>query len=698
MKPLHAALRSIGGALGAERVLDDRRASRGSAGRGVVVASRIASRTSGVDAGARRAPSRAAASAERRGAAADAALADARCAPLIHSSEVSSVIGQLVVGHDALGERRCPSPSAAGPARVASPIAVTSRAYVGDASRSGVTASACSMHRERAPRHADHAALVVGEVDGPDLDAPARPTRGRDGGEHAVAHRADVVGVELDADDGVALAPRRAAPPMLAADSASSAETPPCRMPNGWWTFGPTGEAQLDARRASPRRPRRRGARGCRSSRRQRTARPVVGMARSLRRGALRGVHRRPPCSIARVPRARGPAERHGHASRRAAMRRAMADAVVGDDGYGEDPTVTELEEAYAEWVGKPAAVFVPSGVMANQIALRVLMRPRRRRRRRRACSTSSPSSSAPRRRNAGDPVPHARRRDGPARPGGRRARRSARSATTSPQIGALVAREHAHGVGRHAAHRAGDRRGGRRRGAAGRSHLDGARLCNAAVALGCDAGRARRPGDDRDELPVQGAVRARSARCSPGPADVIARGRDRAQAPRRRRCARRACSRPPASSRCARWSTGSPRTTRARAASPRSSPTTVAPGYDPSTCRTNVVCFDAPRRRRRCASGLAAQRRARRARCRADARAARHPRRRRRRGSSTRPSTRSRRSERTWRAAPATRGPAGSARARPSRCSPRRGAGRTCSPGCSRPACRPCGTAWASS
>ena len=59
-----------------------------------------------------------------------------------------------------------------------------------------------------------------------------------------------------------------------------------------------------------------------------------------------------------------------------AAMRRAMADAEVGDDGYGEDPSVNELEEAYAAWVGKPAAVFVPSGVMANQIALRVLTRP----------------------------------------------------------------------------------------------------------------------------------------------------------------------------------------------------------------------------------------------------------------------------------------------------------------------------------
>lgn len=58
------------------------------------------------------------------------------------------------------------------------------------------------------------------------------------------------------------------------------------------------------------------------------------------------------------------------------AMRRAMYEAEVGDDGYGEDPTVTALEELYAAMVGKEAAVFVPSGTMANQIALRLLGRP----------------------------------------------------------------------------------------------------------------------------------------------------------------------------------------------------------------------------------------------------------------------------------------------------------------------------------
>ena len=53
-------------------------------------------------------------------------------------------------------------------------------------------------------------------------------------------------------------------------------------------------------------------------------------------------------------------------------MRRAMAEAAVGDDVFGDDPTVIELERTTAELLGKEAAVFVPSGTMANQLALRV--------------------------------------------------------------------------------------------------------------------------------------------------------------------------------------------------------------------------------------------------------------------------------------------------------------------------------------
>ena len=57
-------------------------------------------------------------------------------------------------------------------------------------------------------------------------------------------------------------------------------------------------------------------------------------------------------------------------------MRRAMADAEVGDDAYGEDPTVNELEALAASALGMERALFVPSGTMANQLALRVLGRP----------------------------------------------------------------------------------------------------------------------------------------------------------------------------------------------------------------------------------------------------------------------------------------------------------------------------------
>jgi threonine aldolase len=54
------------------------------------------------------------------------------------------------------------------------------------------------------------------------------------------------------------------------------------------------------------------------------------------------------------------------------AMRRAMADAEVGDDVYGEDPTVNRLQDAAAEIFNKEAALFVPTGSMGNQIAVKL--------------------------------------------------------------------------------------------------------------------------------------------------------------------------------------------------------------------------------------------------------------------------------------------------------------------------------------
>ena len=59
-----------------------------------------------------------------------------------------------------------------------------------------------------------------------------------------------------------------------------------------------------------------------------------------------------------------------------AAMRRAMAEAEVGDDVFREDPTVRRLEEMAAEALGKEAALFVPTGTMGNQIAVKVWTQP----------------------------------------------------------------------------------------------------------------------------------------------------------------------------------------------------------------------------------------------------------------------------------------------------------------------------------
>src|ERR671937_1969601 len=58
------------------------------------------------------------------------------------------------------------------------------------------------------------------------------------------------------------------------------------------------------------------------------------------------------------------------------AMRRAMAEAAVGDEQLREDPTVNELQRRAAELLGHEAALYLPTATMANQIALRALTRP----------------------------------------------------------------------------------------------------------------------------------------------------------------------------------------------------------------------------------------------------------------------------------------------------------------------------------
>jgi threonine aldolase len=59
-----------------------------------------------------------------------------------------------------------------------------------------------------------------------------------------------------------------------------------------------------------------------------------------------------------------------------AAMRKAMAAAEVGDDVFGDDPTINRLQERVAALCGKEAALFVPSGTMGNQVAVKVLTQP----------------------------------------------------------------------------------------------------------------------------------------------------------------------------------------------------------------------------------------------------------------------------------------------------------------------------------
>ena len=59
-----------------------------------------------------------------------------------------------------------------------------------------------------------------------------------------------------------------------------------------------------------------------------------------------------------------------------AAMRQAMANAPVGDDVIDVDPTVDKLQSKIAERLGKPAAMFMPSGTMTNQVAVRLHCRP----------------------------------------------------------------------------------------------------------------------------------------------------------------------------------------------------------------------------------------------------------------------------------------------------------------------------------
>ena len=201
-------------------------------------------------------------------------------------------------------------------------------------------------------------------------------------------------------------------------------------------------------------------------------------------------------------------------------MRRAMAEAEVGDDVFGEDPTVNRLQERAAALLGKEAALFVPSGSMANQIALKLHCQPRRRGGR----SARARTTTFTKRARAGRWPGCSSRWWARAAPFTARRRRGGVQAREQPQPAPPPAwsasRTRTTGAAARSGRRAAGRRGGGGRARLGLAlHLDGARLLNAAVALG----RAARPSWRRRSTPPASASRRgwarRWARCSPAAA-----------------------------------------------------------------------------------------------------------------------------------------------------------------------------------
>ena len=101
-------------------------------------------------------------------------------------------------------------------------------------------------------------------------------------------------------------------------------------------------------------------------------------------------------------------------------MRRAMAEAEVGDEQRHEDPTVNALCERVAELLGLEAAVFLPTGTMCNAIAFRLHIRPG-------GDAALLHRTSHPLRFEAGGPAAHVRRRADPAGRAARDVRRRGR-------------------------------------------------------------------------------------------------------------------------------------------------------------------------------------------------------------------------------------------------------------------------------
>ena len=247
------------------------------------------------------------------------------------------------------------------------------------------------------------------------------------------------------------------------------------------------------------------------------------------------------------------------------------------------------LEQTFAERVGKEAAVFVPSGTMGNQIALRLLGVPG-------TAVVAGRSQHVVAFENGAaamnasvqwHTVDDSRGELGfsdvklavePRRPPPGAGQRGVRGEHAHGELGSpwdVDALDAIAGLGRPV-------------------HLDGARLFNAEVATGVSAARVRQCGDDGDVLPLEGTRRSGrvAARRDPRTSCAVHAASESDWAAR---CGRRACWPRPGSSRFARTSTGSLRTTSAPVSSPRPSRTDGPIAIDPERVRTNLVVFRPP-------------------------------------------------------------------------------------------------------
>ena len=281
-----------------------------------------------------------------------------------------------------------------------------------------------------------------------------------------------------------------------------------------------------------------------------------------------------------------------------AAMRAAIAAAEVGDEQRGADPTTRALEERVAALLGHEAAVFLPSGTMCNEIAIRLHIRP-----------------GGERMFIGRDTHPLIAEAGGPAQLSGAVITEVDGDSGMFTAAGARATRSTAPGpagaTGRASAWCPSSRRRTWAAGACGRSsrcaacstspaasglatHLDGARLMNAVVASGVDAA------DWAERL------RQRVAGLHQGPGRPGGRvpGRARRRSSRRRGagsrcwaapCASRASSPPPASTRSTTTSSAWPTTTRAPGGLAEGLAALPGVELDPATVQTNIVIFAVP-------------------------------------------------------------------------------------------------------